>query len=151
MKSCILYLLLTTLLFASCNKEKRYSTKLQKGETWQVADITIDGSSMGVLGSWRITSDTDIYDAVPRCTWSSGEQNAEFEWQFQSKGKVFQLNYYQLLEEIEGDSLHDLDYVAHNLTGAYSVIDHKNKKMSFESVSTIGYSGKKVKITIERN
>ena len=37
-----------------------------------------------------------------------------------------------------------------NFSGVYSVKEHKKKSMSFESNSTIGFSGKKVVIKIEK-
>lgn len=37
-----------------------------------------------------------------------------------------------------------------NFSGTYEVIEHKRKTMKFESSSTIGFSGKKVVITIEK-
>lgn len=139
-----------TLLLVACNKEKRYSNKLMKGETWEVRNVTVDGNSVAFFGQWNITSDVDIYDSVPRLEWLYDSQDAVCEWQFQDKGKSFVLNYYQLCEENFATDLDSLDYVAYHLSGAYSVERHGRKKMTFESTTTKEFPGKKVVISIER-
>lgn len=150
MRSFVILSSIVLFLFA-CNKEKRYSHKLMKGETWEVRNITVDGNSLATYGQWKVTSDVDIYDSVPRVQWLVDNQDALFEWQFQKKGKVFQLNYIQLCEECDGTELDDLDYMTYDLTGSYDVERHGRKKMQFTSKSTIAYPGKLVRISIERN
>lgn len=144
------YLLIITLVFLfACNKEKHYSNKLIKGQRWNVVDISVDGSGLGYFGSWKIISDGSIYDVVPRVDWLFENGNTVFEWQFQEKGKRFQLNYQQLCEECNGEDLSSLDSICYNLTGNYEVIRHGNK-MEFTSSETIGYTGKNVRISISR-
>jgi len=150
MRSFVILSSIVLFLFA-CNKEKRYSHKLMKGETWEVRNITVDGNSLATYGQWKVTSDVDIYDSVPRVQWLVDNQDALFEWQFQKKGKVFQLNYIQLCEECDGTALDDLDYMTYDLTGSYDVERHGRKKMWFTSTTTLAYPGKLVRISIERN
>ncbi|MDD2982015.1 MAG: hypothetical protein PHQ74_01380 [Crocinitomicaceae bacterium] len=134
----------------SCNKEKRYSKKLMKGEVWIVTGVQVEDSSLSIYGTWKILSDVDIYDSVPKALWKNGTEDALFEWQFQNKGKSFQMNYMQLCEECEGPDLDNLDYVVYDLTGSYTVKKHASKKMKFVSFSTIGYPGKAVEISITK-
>jgi len=133
----------------SCNKEKPFSKKLMKGEKWNVKNITVNGTSINTNGIWHITTDVDIYDSVPSVKWIYDNQDAIFEWQFQDKGKTFQLNYVQQKDEVEGDKLDSLDYITYRLTGKYSATEHKRKSMIFASDSTIGYPNKTVEIFIE--
>ena len=117
-KTRITSFLLLLFVVISCNKEKRYSTKLQKGETWQVIEVSVDGTNTQLFGQWKVTSDTDISEQVPELTWTTPNiGNAQFQWQFQDKGKAFQLNYKLLCEECEGSLLDSLDYIANDLTG----------------------------------
>lgn len=148
MERTILFLLLIS--FYSCNKEKRYSTKLMKGEIWEVKMISVNGENLQLFGNWKITSDVNIYDSVPSAEWSYANQDAVFEWQFIDKGKSFHLQYFQLCEECFGDQLDELDYKTYDLTGKYEVERHGKNKMQFTSSSTIGYTGKTVEIHIQR-
>ena len=147
----LIYAFICIALLVSCNREKRYSRKLMKGETWEVVSITADGQETPLAGSkWLVTSDVDIYDSVPRVMWTSNGEDAVFEWQFRDKGKQFILSYYQLCEECEGVDMDALDYAAYDLTGTYSVERHGRNKMEFKSNTTIGYPDKEVVIVIER-
>lgn len=137
-------------LLLSCNKEKRYSSKLQKGEVWRVRTVNVDGLGKPFFGTWKITSDVAIYDAVPKLTWEHDSLDAVMEWQFQDKGKNIQLNYYQLCEECDATYLDTLDYLSYAITGKYKVERHGRNKMRFTSTNTLGYSGKEVMISIER-
>ncbi len=150
MKKYSAIFLISTLIIVSCNKEKRFSKRLMNGETWIVNDIEVDATSLGVFGTWNITENVDIYDTVPRVLWQNGNEDAQFEWQFQDKGKTFQLNYVQLCTENEGTQLDNLDYTTFDLTGSYNVERHSSKKMEFISTSTLGYLGKKVVISLTR-
>ena len=142
-------------LLGACNKEKRYSEKLDKGQKWTVTDIQVDGVSLGISSTWDIHAE-DIYKTVPTLDWKligTTEEKIEAticEWQFQEKGKKFRLNYLHQSHDMDGDQLEDLDYVAFNLTGTYDVIEHKRKRMAFESNETFFYPGQKVKIEVER-
>lgn len=145
------YLFMLVVLFASCNKEKRFSNRLQKGEKWMVESIRIAGEEVtGSLGFWLIKSDVDIYEQVPSLVWERNAESTLCEWQFQDKGKSFQLNYYQLCEECDGTLLDSLDYDAYNLTGNYTVERKNRKQMEFRSNSTVGYSNSEVVISIQR-
>ena len=147
----LIYAFICITLLVSCNREKRYSRKLMKGETWEVVSITADGQETPLAGSkWLVTCDVDIYDSVPRVMWTSNGEDAVFEWQFRDKGKQFILSYYQLCEECEGVDMDALDYAAYDLTGTYSVERHGRNKMEFKSNTTIGYPDKEVVIVIER-
>ena len=141
---------LITFFFVACNKEKRYSNKLIKGETWEVKDISVNGAGLGYFGDWKVTSDGSIYDTVPRVNWNYNGQGTVFEWQFQENGKNFQLNYVQLCEECDGDDLSALDSICYNITGNYEAVRHGKNRMEFHSENTWGYSSKKVRVSVER-
>ena len=144
------FLLALIMIMLGCNKELRYSNKLMKGETWEVRNITVDGNGLSTFGQWQITTDVDIYDSVPRLQWIFNNEDAVCEWQFQDKGKSFQLNYYQLCEECFGTDLDNLDYISDDLSGKYEVQRHGRNKMKFLSTTTKAYAGKSVIISIER-
>ena len=138
------------LALTACNKEKRFSSKLMKGQTWNVTAITVGDEALAPKGQWLITTDVDIYDSVPSVKWIDGEEDAIFEWQFQDKGKVFELSYVQQKDEVDGNLLDTLDYFTYYLTGEYTVDVHKKDQMVFVSNTTLQYEGKKVKIEIQR-
>jgi hypothetical protein len=140
------------LFFAvSCNKEQRFSNRLQKGERWSVESITVNGTATeGNLGRWDIKTDVNIAEEVPTLSWSRGNESSLCEWQFQEDGKKFQLNYYQLCEECDGNLVDSLDYDVYNLTGNYTVGRKNRKRMQFSSNTTIGYPNQTVVIEIER-
>ncbi|MGV3630448.1 MAG: hypothetical protein ACO1O6_04555 [Bacteroidota bacterium] len=139
------------LLVVGCNKERRYSKKLIKGESWKVENITVDGTALsGASGTWTVSGD-DIYKTVSQVSWQKDATNTTaFEWQFQDKGQAWVLNYLQDCDECEGPMLDELDYTAHLLSGSYEVVKHKNKEMIFKSSETTGYSGQLVEIKIVR-
>lgn len=145
----ILAMLIT--LVVACNKEKRFSRRLIKGENWEVSSLTVDGNSINVGGSWKVVGD-NIYESVPRIEWTDNGSDATIiEWQFQEKGDKYQFNYVQLCEECDGTQMEDLDYTAYAITGKYDVERHKRKEMIFTSTETVGYKGKKVEIKISRD
>ena len=149
MKAIILLFISSFLLFTSCNKVKRASKLLMKGETWNVKSVTIDGTEMITKGSWTISQGVDIYAGVPEAIWKTDDTNsAVFEWQFHEKANKFQLNYKQICEECDGEMMDEMDYLTYDLTGSYSVEKHKRKKMIFKCSSTIGYSNQEVVISI---
>lgn len=134
----------------SCNKERRASEKLMKGETWLIAEISVAGTNQEIYGTWNITNDINIYDTVPTALWQNGSEDAVFEWQFHNKAKSFVLNYNFLCAESEGTLLDSLDYVVYNLSGTYDVEKRSAKQMIFKSSATLGYFGKEVTIIINR-
>jgi hypothetical protein len=151
MKTIALFFIFTLFIFTSCDKVKRSSKFLMKGETWNVQSVKIDGTEIATKGSWTISQGVDIYKGVPEAMWKTDNTNsAVFEWQFHEKANKFQLNYKQICEECDGEMLDEMDYLTYDLTGSYSVEKHKRKKMIFKCSSTIGYDDKEVVIAIER-
>lgn len=141
------------LFFAvSCNKERRFSNRLQKGERWSVELIMVNGSETeGNLGMWDIKTDVNIAEEVPTLLWSRGSESSLCEWQFQEKGKKFQLNYYQLYEECNGSLLDDsLANDVYKFSGNYTVESKGRKRMRFSSNATVGYPNQTVVIEIQR-
>lgn len=149
MRSFLILSSIVLFLFA-CNKEKRFSNRLMKKEKWQIVDIFIDGTKSQFVGTWSVSPDVNIYDSVPNVTWNWDNQDAIFNWQFQDKGKSFQLSYQQQCLECEGIDLDSLDYFTYNISGKYKVEKHGLNKMIFSSSNTLLYSGKKVEIKIEK-
>lgn len=143
-------LLFTFFIFNSCNKEKRYSQKLMKGENWNVKHIKINGETSNYTGNWYVISDIDIYESIPTIEWKQDGMDAIFEWQFQNNGETFQFSYNQLCSEANGILLDTLDYISHNISGSYNVERHGRNKMEFHCSSTIGYPNQMVEIFIER-
>jgi len=133
----------------SCNKEKRYSTRLMRGD-WEVKEVSIAGTNQQLYGEWYVTEDVNIYDSVPGVEWVANSCDAQFEWQFQNKGKKFQMNYRQLCSECDGTDLDTLDHIVHDLSGTYDVVKHGRNRMIIESTQTLGHSGEKVSIEIQR-
>jgi hypothetical protein len=150
MKRASLILMLLGLTILSCNKEKSYSKKLMKGEVWAIQNLTIGGTESEIIGDWEVIQDVSIYDTVPTIQWRLSDYDALFDWQFQDKGKVFQLNYHILCEEIAEDELDTLDFMVFDLSGKYDVEQHRRTKMTFRSEATQSFAGQMVEIAIER-
>jgi hypothetical protein len=149
MKNIIITSILALFLF-SCNKEKRFSKKLIKGENWEVSSIKVDGENIPETGTWTVFGD-DIYETVSEIRWQNNTLKSNFQWQFQEKGKKWVLNNLCDCEnKAEGAALNNLDYYADSLAGSYDVIKHKRKEMVFESTITKHYTNKKVEITLKR-
>ncbi len=146
----LLYISILFLVVISCNKEKRYSTKLMKGETWRVKGVYVDEEYYGWGGTWKITSDVDIYDSIPGALWSANSQTAAFQWQFQDKGKSFMISYKDPSCVNCTTPPDELDFQCYFLSGKYSVEQHKNIAMKFTSIETVGFPGKNVRIEIEK-
>ena len=149
-KSLLILFLTAMVVFTSCNKEKRYSNKLMKGEVWKVNYIRVDSEPIEFYGEWLIESDVSIYDSVPTLEWKQDNLDAFFEWQFQNNGKNFQLNYNLLCSEADGTLLDTLDYIGNDITGTYEVERHGKNKMLFNSTNTAGFANKQISIFIER-
>lgn len=142
---------LGAVVLLGCNKEQRFSDRLQKGEVWDVSEISISGENTNLFGTWTINSEVDISEAVPDLTWiTSNLGQTSLKWQFQNKGKKIQLNYNQDCVNCTSLTLDSLDFVAHNLTGNYTVERKNRKRMQFSSNTTIGYPNQTVVIEIER-
>jgi len=140
-----------TILFLSCQKDKLYSKRLMKGETWTVQSITINDTLSSISGSWEITQDVNIFDSVPQALWKNNNDDALFQWQFHEKAKKFYINYQLLCAECEPNTIDTLDNFNYALSGQYDVLQRTKKQMKFESSTTQGFSGKKVEIVITRN
>lgn len=149
-KFALLVLFALPLLLGACNKEERFSKRLSKGEIWRVEYVRVNGVDIDFKGEWHIQSDVQIYEDVPTLEWRVDTMDAFFEWQFQDKGKVFQLNYNQLCAEAEGSALDTLDYVGYDITGTYNVERHGRNRMEFAAYPTLGFPYYQVKIAIER-
>ena len=134
----------------ACNKEKRYSNKLIKGEKWSVKSINLDGNQINAGGVWLVTQGVNIYHQVPQVSWQNDTSNTIFNWQFQNEGEIFQLNYSHGTTECDSSTLTYLDYLCYDITGTYKVEQHKKKEMRFTSTQTLGYNGKDVVISIEK-
>lgn len=155
MRNTLIIITLVAFLF-SCNKEKRFSKRLQKGETWLVKEITVNGEAQNFLGEWLVAENTaiveltDIYEEVPQLTWQTQDTlDAVLEWQFQDKGKTFVLNYFITCDNCDGEDLDALDYFAFDISGKYDVEQHKKKEMKFIS-KDLSNSNAVVEISIER-
>jgi hypothetical protein len=144
------FLFLIILLLLSCNKEPRFSKKLMKGETWKISGLTVDDEYYGYYGNWLVTQDVNIYDSVPSIEWSGNGQTAMFQWQFQDKGKTFEISYKDPTCVNCSTPPEDLDLQCYYLSGKYEVEVHKKDKMRFLSNNTIGFPGQKVVISIDR-
>jgi len=151
MKKLIIILTVIVATLTSCHKENRYSNKLMDGQTWNVTDVTVDGTSLNIKGKWYIATIEDIETAVPSCEWRGKyvKENAIFDWQFLNKGKEFHLTYVQQPNE-DGETLSAYDYLVYDITGKYDVICADNDLMEFSSKSTIKYNGQEVYIKVER-
>jgi hypothetical protein len=143
----ILLILLVTILF-SCNKEKRFSKRLIEPSTWKVTVVDIGNEQANVFGNWNIPN-VNIYNTVPWVTWTDNGKDARFQWQFQDKGKTFELNYTCLCDENDGAELDTLDYICYNISGKYKVLKKGKHNMEFSCSNTRAYSGKEVKIVLE--
>jgi hypothetical protein len=156
MKYLISFSVLITLF--ACNKDKFYSKRLMKGETWTVQSIKINDTLSDISGAWEITQGVNIYDSVPQAYWTKRVlgnpdilyYDAIFQWQFHEKANKFYINYQVLCQECEPNTLDTLDNFANALSGEYDVLQRKRKSMEFESTTTRGFEGKKVQIVLSR-
>jgi len=150
MKTKIILLALAIITITACNKEKRFSKKLIKGEKWVVKSINVDGNQINTGGTWLVTQGVNIYDQVPQVLWQNDTSNTVFNWQFQNKGDIFQLSYAHDTTECDSNTLTYLDYLSYDITGTYKVEQHKKKVMRFTSTETILYPNQTVEINIEK-
>lgn len=139
--------LIVALAFTACNKTKLYANQLDGGE-WYVTELSVEGINEAELPHWNI-GDCDAYKESCTGEWKNDEGgNGKFAWQFREKGKKFEISNQS---ELTGDHAQDeVVLQCQNFSGVYDVIEHKKKSMKFESTTTLGFSGKKVVITIEK-
>ena len=143
------------LIFLSCNKVKRTSKLLMKGEKWEVTSVKVDNNSIteidNSITTWEIQQDVDIYKAVPQLIWKKDATNsAKLEWQYQEKAKKFVLNYIQQCEECYGSQIDELDSLSNLLSGTYDLEKRKRKNMIFKSSNIVGYPNQEVTIEIKK-
>ncbi len=141
----------------SCNKVKSTSKRLMKTGDWKVTELSVNGVNEEELPKWEI-DDCDIYDESCFGEWKNDEGgHAEFIWQFREKGEVFELSYQAEEDDHEEEGEHEHDHAAEeaaeqaaNFSGVYEVEKKEKKVMEFTSSSTVGYSGSRVKIKVEK-
>lgn len=141
----------------SCNKVKSASKRLMKTGDWKVTELSVNGVNEEELPKWEI-DDCDIYDESCFGEWKNDEGgHAEFIWQFREKGEVFELSYQVEEHDHEEEGEHEHDHAAEeaaeqaaNFSGVYEVEKKEKKVMEFTSSSTVGYSGSRVKIKVEK-
>lgn len=121
-----------------------------RGEQWFVKSVTVAGNTSLFSGSWYITSKVNIYDTIPSANWLNQGLEASFMWQFQEKGKQFELQYTPTCLECQNDELDTLDFFVEALSGKYNVEKHGRNKMIFTNNSTKKWNGLEVKISLER-
>jgi hypothetical protein len=142
-------LLFILLIALSCNKDKRQSKRLMRGESWRVSELKVDGQSEDMVEK-MVFSTCDIYDEFCTALWISTEEDtASFYWQMNERGTEF-----KLLRFNDADSccsnVTAADYYCFQLSGTYQVIQAKRNSMEFESTTTVGYSGQKVRMVLDR-
>lgn len=140
-------ILIVALVFTACNKTKMYENRLDGGE-WNVTELSVDGVNETELPHWNI-GDCDAYKESCTGEWKNHEGgNGKFVWQFREKGGKFEISNQS---ELTGDHAQDeVVMQCQNFSGVYDVIEHEKKSMKFESLATLGFTGKKVVITIEK-
>ena len=140
-------ILIVALVFTACNKTKMYENRLDGGE-WNVTELSVDGVNETELPHWNI-GDCDAYKESCTGEWKNHEGGTgKFVWQFREKGGKFEISNQS---ELTGDHAQDeVVLQCQNFSGVYDVIEHEKKSMKFESTTTLGFSGKKVVITIEK-
>ncbi len=143
------FFIIIILVLGSCTKDKRISQCFWKGETWQLSSVTVDDVTMLENTQWEINK-CDIYDELCESVWISENGDvSNFNWQFNEKAKEF-----KLARVSKGDTIckscNESDYYSHNFSGTYQVIKAKKKEMIFESETTVGYAGQKVRLVLQR-
>lgn len=149
MKNITAYILavIFTVSFTACNKTRQYSKRMA-GETWQVTELSVDGTNEAELPV-LVFEDCDIYEESCRGEWKNEEGgHGEFVWQFRKKGKVFEIS--NQSDHSHGHADEEAQVQLSNFSGVYDVTGHKKEEMRFESSSTAGFPGHKVVIKMER-
>lgn len=140
------------MILFSCNKEKRFSRRLMTKEKdvigiWNVKELSVDEINDSIIPYLEFY-DADIYSDTCAGRWVTGSEFAQITWQFQDKGKTFQLLRINGVDS--ADFVTDLSEIqCYRYSGKYQVLKAKKKEMIFESTSTVGYEGKKVRIWLQ--
>jgi len=87
----------------------------------------------------------------------SKERKEKFNWQFQKKGKEFQISNFPLCPNCDPNKINhpnptNLHYFIRDISGIYKVdkMSKKKDKLELSCTETVAYRGKKVKIAIEK-
>lgn len=133
--------------FMACNKSKTNSNKLD-GYKWKVKEITIEGVAETNLPE-VLFKECDLYKESCEGSWLIPEGGrSSFIWQVRSKGKEFEISN----QTDHAHSLLDVKATEEciNYSGVYKILISKRKEFVIESSLTVGYFGKKVKISFTR-
>lgn len=146
MKKLIVLVFITALIVANCDKNKRYSKRVDDNK-WEVTELTIDGEKQDSLPVIKFNF-CDIYEETCEGSWSSSDGKAIIAWQFRDKGKTFELSN----QTDHGHDLADIKAAQQciKFTGIYEVIKSKLSRFEIKSSKTIGYPNKSVVITMEK-
>lgn len=143
---------MASLALAACNKTKSNSNRLMKAGTWEVTELTVDGTAQTILPD-LIIEDCDIYDETCYGEWEGGGGHAYFAWQFRDKGKIFEIS----RQEMPDDHGHShgaaglaIEQQCYEFSGVYQVDESSSTSFSFSSSSTTGFPGKKVVMKIAK-
>jgi len=134
-------------LVASCNKTKNVSNKLD-GQRWNVTELSVDGVNQTQLPTIKF-SECEIYKESCKGLWYLGETgHAGLYWQVRDKGKTLEISN-------QADHAHTIEDVHAGeqciaFSGVYKIVKSKRNYMECESASTIGFSGKKAILKMER-
>ena len=141
----ILVLIYTLLIFASCNKEKKISNRID-GDSWNATSIVIENNTIEELPVLTF-DECKIYKESCTATWQLDSFSANFAWQFREKGTVFEISNQSLIKH----KIVSAVIQCMKLSGIYNVDESTKNTLKISSNSTIGYSSKTVEITLEKN
>jgi hypothetical protein len=136
---------------SACNKAKTISKKFIKTGEWTITELSVDGVNEDELPTWEI-NDCDIYAESCSGEWRNEEGgHTKFIWQFREKANTFEISHQKHEEEHDNDhASEEVAEQAFNFSGVYEVIERKKDAMEFTSKNTVGYSGQKVIIKIQK-
>ena len=148
MKASIAILLLTAILFTSCDKNKRASKRFMRPGKWKFVELSVDGSPISQPQYIKV-EECDIYDTLCMATWDRGEEFSRIYWQFNDKAERFSIS--RIVDTADcADFYTELaEQQTYRFSGDYKVLETKRKSKVFESYETLGYPGDKVLIRLE--
>jgi hypothetical protein len=150
MNKLSIVLLFSIVVFASCNKDKRNSNRLINKGPWQVTTLTVNGVSDSLLPIITF-DDCNIYEDTCTAQWMlSSTRKNEFIWQFNDRANTFTISR-QFDEDTIAFVLDIVKWQCYQYSGTYHVIKAKRNNIEFESSTTVGYSGQKVRMVIEKS
>jgi hypothetical protein len=144
------FLLLAALAICTtaCNKDKRASKRFMKPGTWQVTELSVNGTMLDSLPTWLV-NECDIYEDLCTATWRRNGVNSQIHWQFNDKAQSFKISRVVPPAECENFYTELVQQHTYEFSGEYKVIETKKSRKVFESNATIGHAGQKVRIVIE--